>query len=131
MQLLAKLTKALGHEPGIVHRLAHWSTRRNSAEPADALKRELYGMGVREQAVVKQVIAMTGQAVTIRKDTVAFGKKGRPCYLEQGSQVTISENPLRIDAETGVQVVVVDPGGKPLSIRMSDYIRDVYAGARG
>ena len=130
MQILAKLTKFIGNDPGIVHRLAHWSTRRTGVDSADELKRELYGMNLREQAVVEQVLAKIGQPVTIRRDTVAFGKKGRPCYLEQGSRVKISANPLRVEPETGLQVVVVGPGGKKMSMRMSDYIRDIHSGSR-
>jgi hypothetical protein len=126
MQTLTKFTKILGNAPGIVRRLAQLSTRRTSAGLADDLRRELYGMSMREQAVVRQVISMAGQVVTVRLDTIAFGKKSRPCYLEKGSQVKISKNPLRLEPEGGVQVIVLDQSNKYLSITLSDYIRDIY-----
>jgi hypothetical protein len=57
MQILTRLTKVFGNAPGIVRWLAHLSTRRTPAELDDDLRRKLYGMDMREQAVVRQVIS--------------------------------------------------------------------------
>jgi hypothetical protein len=127
MKILTKFTKVFGNDPGIVRWLAHLSTRRTPAELDDELRRELYGMDMREQAVVRQVISSAGQVVTVRRDTVATGKKSIPCYLKKGGQVKISTNPLRIDPAGGVQINVLDQRDKYLSIKLSDYIRDIYS----
>lgn len=126
MQILTKFTKVFGNDPGIVRWLAHLSTRRTPAELDDELRRKLYGMNMREQAVVRQVISSAGQVVTVRRDTVATGKKSIPCYLKKGRQVKISTNPLRIDPAGDVQINVLDQRDKYLSIKLSDYIRDIY-----
>jgi hypothetical protein len=132
MQILTKLTKVFGNDHGIVLRLAHLSTRRTPAELADALRRELYGMGRREQVAARQVISRAGQVVTVRQDTVATGKKSRPCYLKKGSQMKISTtSPLRIDPAGDAQVNVLDQSNKYLTIKLSDYIRDIYVSDQG
>jgi hypothetical protein len=132
MQILTKFTKVFGNDPGIVRWLARLSTRRTPAELADDLRRELYSMGRREQVAARQVISRAGQVVTVRRDTVATGKKSRPCYLKEGSQVKISTtSPLRIDPAGDVQVNVLDQSDKDLTIKLSDYIRDIYISDRG
>jgi hypothetical protein len=131
MQILTKLTKVFGNDPGIVRWLARLSTRRTPAELADDLRRELYCMGRREQVAARQVISRAGQVVTVRQDTVATGKKSIPCYLKKGRQVKISTNPLRIDPAGDVQVNVLDLSDKYLTIKLSDYIRDIYVSDQG
>ena len=82
----------------------------------------MYGMNMREQAVVKQVILRAGQAVTVREPTIAFGKKNTPSFLEKGSQVKISEHPLQLDENGNVQVILLDRSNKHMFLRLSDYI---------
>jgi hypothetical protein len=126
MHILTKFTNVFGNNPGIIRWLARVASRSTPAELANELRRELYGMGIREQAVARQVISRAGQVVTVRRDTVATGKKTIPCYLKKGSQVKISTNPLRIDPAGGVLVNVLDHSDKNLSIKLSDYIQDIY-----
>ena len=128
MQILAKLTKMFINEPGIMRRFTRASTRNTTAALVDDLRRELYGMDMHEQAVVMQLVARAGQDVTIRRDTVAFGKNGKPCYLGNGSKVNLSKNPLRIDPDAGVRVVMLDQGNNYISIKLSDYIKDIHVG---
>ena len=95
MHILAKLTKIFRIEPVIVRRIVRPSPRDEVSELVNELKREMYGMDVHEQAVVNEIMLRIGQAVTIRRDTIAFGKNDRPCHLETGSQVRIPRIPFR------------------------------------
>jgi hypothetical protein len=128
MQILAKLTNIFLVEAGIVRRFFRSSSRNALVELAGDLKREMYGMDTYEQAVVNEVMVKTGQAVTIRRNTIAFGKNDKPCHLEKGSQVRIPGIPFRIDADRGLQIVVLDQNNRHVSMRLSDYMRDVYVG---
>jgi hypothetical protein len=130
MQLLAKLTKFFQKEPGLVRRFARPAPRDPLDDLVNDLKRELYGMDMREENAVRQILTSTGQWVTICRDTIAFGRKGEPCALERGSQVKIPGIPLQLDADRGVQVVVMDRKNQSLSMRLPDFIRDVCSGHR-
>lgn len=127
MQFLARLTNIFSNETGITRRLFHSPPRDALEELVNDLRREMYGMDRQEEAVVKRLIANSGQRVTICRSTVAVAKKGKPCYLKEGSQVKIAKIPFQIDADRGVQVVVVDQYGNYMSLKLSDYIRDICA----
>ena len=75
MQIHTKFTSILRNAPDLIRKFAYTSSRGNTAELADNLRRELYGMNMREQSAVKQVMSRAGQAVTVREPTIAFGKK--------------------------------------------------------
>ena len=94
MHILTRFTNVFGKNPSIVRWLTHEATQSTSVELANDIRRELYGMGMREQAVARQVISKAGQFVTVHRDTVATGKKSIPCYLKKGIQVKISTNPV-------------------------------------
>jgi len=49
--------------PDLIRKFAYLSSRGNTTELADNLRRELYGMNMREQSVIEQVISRAGQAV--------------------------------------------------------------------
>jgi hypothetical protein len=63
MHILTKFTNVFGNNPGIIRWLARVASRSTPAELANELRRELYGMGIREQAVARQVISRAGQVV--------------------------------------------------------------------
>lgn len=65
-----------------------------------------------------------------QKDTVAFDNKMPPCYLKKGTQLKLSENPLQFDQQSEILIIVSDASSKYLSIRLSDYIQDVYVSSR-
>ena len=83
-------------------------------------------MDVQQQLAVKRIISKAGQVVPVRQDTIAIGRKYKPCYLYQGKQVTISENPLSFDAQGNAHIIVIDESSNYLSIRLSDYLLDIY-----
>jgi len=131
LQLLETLTRYFRNAPGIGRRMSRPSPPDRLDELVNDLKRELYGMNVREEAAVRHILSNTGQRITICRDTIAFGRKGKPCVLEKGSHVTIPGVPLQIDADQGVQVVVIDRKNQYLAMRLPDYIRDVCTGQQG
>jgi hypothetical protein len=127
MQIHTRLTSILRNTPDLIRKLAYTPSRGNAAESADNLKRELYGMNLREQSAVKQVMSRTGQAVTVREPTIAFDKKNTSTFLEKGSQMKISKHPLRLDENGNVRVVLLDQGNKYIFLRLSDYIASIHA----
>jgi hypothetical protein len=96
-------------------------------ELSSDLDRRLYGMGMREQSIVKQIFAMAGDDVFIQQDTFAIDEKNHPCYLETGRKVRLSKSPLTFDREGDVRINILDESDKFLSMRLSDYIEDIYA----
>lgn len=122
MQIHTKLTNIFRNTSGLIRRFAFLSTREDSAELVDNLRRELYGMNMREQTAVDQLILRAGQAVTVRESTIAFGKKNTSCLLEKGSHVKISKHPLRLDENGNLQVLLLNQSNKYVSLRLSDYI---------
>ena len=83
MQIHTRLTSILRNTPDLIRKLAYTPSRGNAAESADNLKRELYGMNLREQSAVEQVMSRAGQALTVREPTIAFGKKNTPSSLKK------------------------------------------------
>ena len=126
MQIHTKLTSILRNTPGFIRKFADLSSRGNTAELADNLRRELYGMNMREQSAVEQVMSRAGQAVTVREPTIAFGKNNTSTFLEKGSQMKISKHPLRLDQNGNVRVVLLDQSNKYLCLRLSDYIAAIH-----
>ena len=110
----------------LVRRLAYLLSRRKTAALDDYLKRELYGMGLHEQAVVRQVISMAGQLIAVRRDTVGISKKLRICLLQEGDQLRISKNPLLFDQKRTVYIALLDQAYRHVAIRLSDYITDIH-----
>jgi hypothetical protein len=83
MQIHTKLTSIFRNPPDLIRKFACTSSRGNAAVSADNLRRELYGMNMREQSAVEQVMSRAGQAVTVREPTIAFGKKTLPSSLKK------------------------------------------------
>jgi hypothetical protein len=127
MQIHTKLTNIFRNTPRLVQRLTSLSSRGNTADLSDNLRRELYGMNQHDQATVTQVLSQAGQTVTVREPTIAFGKNAFS-RLGKGSQVKISKHPLRLDENGNVQVIVVDQSNKYLFLRLSDYISAIHPG---
>jgi hypothetical protein len=104
----------------------HTSVRKASGQSTDELDRILYGMEMHEQRVVRQVISMAGEAVPVQNDTIGIGKNNTPRYLEKGTLIRISASPLLPDHQGVVHIKVFDERNQSLSLRLSDYIRDIY-----
>jgi hypothetical protein len=115
----------------LMRRLVYLLTRKNTAALSDYMKRELYGMEVREQAVVSQVISMAGQVIAVRRDTVAINKKLRLRLLQEGDQLRISKNPIRFDQKRNIYVALLDSSYSNLAIKLSDYITDIHVSDQG
>ena len=133
MLLHTKLTNIIRNTPQFFRRFAHLSSREDSekyrenrAQLVDNLRRELYGMTMREQAAVDQLILRAGQAVTVREPTIAFGKNSTFFFLEKGSHVKISRHPLQLDENGNVRVIVINQSNKYLSLTLSDYIDAIH-----
>jgi hypothetical protein len=126
MQIHTKLTSILRYTPDLIRKFAYTSSRGNTAELADNLRRELYGMNMREQSAVEQVMSRAGQAATVHDPTIAFGKKNTTTFLEKGSRVKISKHPLRLDKNGNVWVVLLNQSNKYLLLRLPDYIAAIH-----
>ena len=131
MHLHTKITKFLKNTPVIIRRIAYFLARKNTATLSDELRREMYGMDMREQLVINQVISMAGQVIALRQNTVGITKKNKYFLLEEGTQVKISKNPFMVDQEGNVYVIVLDKSYKYLAIRLTDYITDVHVSSQG
>jgi hypothetical protein len=131
MHLQTKITKFLKNAPVLIRRIAYFLVRKNTATLSDELRREMYGMDMREQLVINQVITMAGQVIALRQNTVGITKKNKYFLLEEGSQVKISKNPFMVDQEGNVYVIVLDKSYKYLAIRLTDYITDVHVSSQG
>ena len=127
MQTLQWLSRTFRKKVDIGNRRALSVTRMSPSELTGGLERQLYGMSMHEQSIVKQVPAMSGETVIVRQNTFALDKKNNPCHLEEGRQVRISENPLTLDRQGDVRINILDESDKPLSMRLSDYIEDICA----
>jgi len=103
------------------------ATRMSPREFTGDLERRMYGMSIHEQSIVRQVLTMPGEAVLVRQDTFATDNTNKPCYLEKGRQVRIAENPLTFDRQGDARINIHDECDKSLSMRLSDYIEDIYA----
>jgi hypothetical protein len=126
MQLHKTLTTIFRNTAVLIRRLAYLLTRKTPAASGGDLERVLYGMDICEQVVVRQVISMAGQSVTVRWNTVGFYKQNKLCLLEQGNQLKISKNPFLIDQQGNVYVILLDQSYKYLAIKLSDYISDIH-----
>ena len=126
MQFHKTLTTIFRNTAVLIRRFAYLLTRKTTAALGGDLGRELYGMDMREQVVVRQVIAMAGQSVTVRWNTVGINKQKKLCLLEKGNQLKISKNPFLIDLAGNVYVILLDQSYKYLAIKLSDYITDIY-----
>jgi hypothetical protein len=91
------------------------------------LERQLYGMSEQDQSVVRQVLAMAGDAALIEKDTFAIDRKNNPRYLRKGKKVRVSERPLTFDPLGETHVSILDESDNILSMRLSDFIHDIQA----
>jgi len=131
MHLHTKTTRFLKNTPVLIRRIAYFLVRKNTATLSDELRREMYGMDMREQLVINQVISMAGQVIALRQNTVGITKKNKYFLLEEGSQVKISKNPFMVDQEGNVYVIVLDKSYKYLAIRLTDYITDVHVSSQG
>ena len=127
MQILQRFSDVFRHKLSIGTGHAHLPFRTSPRELTSDLERQLYGMGMREQSIVKQILTMAGDAVLIQQHTFAIDKKNHPCYLEKGKKVRISENPLIFDRQGDAHINILDETDKSLSMRLSDYIEDIYA----
>lgn len=131
MQIFPRLSNLLRNKAGIGHVNPPSSARIMSGDASSRLERELYGMDAQEQAVVRRIISMAGQAVPVRQDTVAIDRKYKPRYLEQGRQVRIAENPFYMDSRGGARIIVSDENNQQLFIKLSDYLQDIHAADQG
>jgi hypothetical protein len=128
MDLLEDIYRKL---PVLVRRLVYLLTRKNTAALNDYMKRELYGMEAREQAVVSHVISMAGQVIAVRRDTVAINKKLRLRLLQEGDQLRISKKPIRFDKKRNIYIALLDNSYNNLAIKLSDYITDIHVSDQG
>lgn len=127
MQILQGFSHIFRNKVSIGNRHARLPSRTSPSELTSDLERRLYGMGMQEQSIVKQIFAMAGDAVLIYQDTFAIDKKNQPYYLEKNKKVRLSENPLTFDRQGEVRINIIDESDNSLSMRLSDYIEDIYA----
>jgi len=102
-------------------------TRKNTSALRDYMKRELYGMGIREQDAVQEVLSMAGQVITVRRDTVAINKKLKPWLLQEGDRIRISKNPIIFDKQQNIYVALLDSDYNIFAIKLRDYLTDIHS----
>ena len=96
-----------------------------SDELMSELRRELYGMGLREQLAVKQLVLMAGEMVLVHHDTVAMTRRKTPVCLKKNQRVRISDDPLAFDPQGRIQVNLLGERGRKLSVSLSDFSRGI------
>jgi len=126
MQILQRFSHVLRNKLDFSNGRSPSKTRIPPHESTGDLERQIYGMGKHEQSIVRQVLSMPGEALIVRQDTFAIDKNNNPYYLEKGRQIRISENPLTFGQLGDALMNILDEGGKTLSIRLSDFIEDIY-----
>lgn len=122
MRLDTKFTDIVKNTADRIRRLSYLSTRERTAELAENMKRELYGMNMREQLAAKRLLSQAGQTVAVCNSAIAFRKDGIVRFLEKGSQVKLSNRPLQLDESGNIQVVLHDYRNKSLVMNLSDYL---------
>jgi len=127
MQILQGFSHIFRNKVSIGNRHARLPSRTSPRELTNDLERRLYGMDMQEQSIVKQIFAMAGDAVLIKQDTFATDKKNQPYYIEKNRKVRLSGNPLTFDRQGEVRINIIDESDNSLSMRLSDYIEDIYA----
>jgi hypothetical protein len=127
MQLDIIFSGILRNTADRIRRFTNSSSSERTAELASNIKRELYGLNMREQLAAKHLLSRAGQTVVLRESTIAFGKDGFFRFLGKGSQTKLSNSPLRLDETGNVQVVLHDHGNKHLFLNLSDYLTAIDA----
>lgn len=120
-------TRVFGSAATLVRRLSYLLTRKNTSALRDYMKRELYGMGIREQDAVQEVLSMAGQVITVRRDTVAINKKLKPWLLQEGDRIRISKNPIIFDKQQNIYVALLDSDYNIFAIKLRDYLTDIHS----
>jgi hypothetical protein len=127
MQILQRFSNVFRNKIAIGNRHEHLAKCTSPSELTSDLERQLYGMGMQEQSIVRHILNMAGYAVLVQEDTFATDKKNKPYYFEKGRKVRISEDPLTFDRQGDVRINILDESDHSLSMRLSDYIHDIYA----
>ena len=127
MKISPKFAIIFIRTPHFFRRFTSSSARAASAEQADKMRRELYGMNRREQSAANHALAKAGQTVTVRTPTLAFSRQGTSCLLAKGSQVTISKHPLALDGDRNVQVILLNQRNTHLLMGLSDYVTAIQS----
>ena len=125
MQIMHGFTHIFRNKTSIGNRHTDSQPGTPPRELSSDIERRLYGMGIEEQSIVKQIFAMAGDDVLVQQDTFGIDRKNNPCYLEKGRTIWLSSNPLVFDRQGDVRINILDDSGKLLSMRLSDYIEDI------
>jgi hypothetical protein len=128
MRLETKFTSILQNTTDRIRRFTHSSSRERIPALTANIKRELYGMNMREQLAAKQVLSQAGQTVAVRQSTIAFGKDCVFRFLEKGSHVKLSKHPLQLDENGTVEVVLHEHSNKYMFLPLSDYLAAIGSG---
>ena len=126
MQILHRFSDVFRNKLAIGIRNARSETRITPRETTGEWDRQLYGMGLQEQSILRQILKMAGYTVHVKADTFATDKKNNAHYIEKGQKVRLSENPLTFDRQGEVRINIFDKSNNSLSMRLSDYIQDIH-----
>ena len=91
------------------------------------LERQMYGMSAHDELLLRQILAMAGDAVHVEQDTFGIDRNNNPHYLRRGQEVMVAKNPLTFDPQGEAHISILDEGGIILSMRLSDFVHDIQA----
>jgi hypothetical protein len=91
------------------------------------LERQMYGMSAHDELLLRQILAMAGDAVHVEQDTFGIDQKNNPHYLRRGQEVMVAKTPLTFDPQGEAHVSILDEDGIILSMRLSDFVHDIQA----
>ena len=127
MRFAQKLSHAfrntLSFRIGHTHLPKRTSPRNSTAD----LKRQMYGMSAHDERLLRQILAMSGDAVLVEQDTFGIDRKNSPHYLRRGEEVKVATNPLTFDSQGEAHVSILDQSDNILSMRLSDFVHDIQA----
>ena len=126
MQILHRFSGVFRNKLAIDIRRTHSETRMSPRELTGEWERQLYSMGVQEQSILRHILKMAGDTVPVHGDTFATDKNNNSYYIEKGQKVRISEDPLTFERQGDARINIFDKSDNSLSMRLSDYIQDIY-----
>ena len=131
MQILQRFSSVFRNRLPIGSRHTHVAIHVSTQESMADLERQLHTIGRQEQIIARQILTMAGSAVLVQSNTFATDDHNHPCLLEKGRKVKLSEYPLTLDRHGNARINMLDESDNPLSMRLSDYILDIYASRQG
>lgn len=103
----------------------HLPKRTIPRNPTGDLERQMYGMPAHDELLLRQILAMAGDAMLVEHNSFGIDRKNSPHYLRRGQEVRVAKNPLTFDRQGEAHVSILDKSENILSMRLSDFVHDI------